>query len=323
MKFLVTGCAGFIGWRVSRLLLSEGHSVVGLDNLNKAYDVRLKNWRLDDLMNIPNFQSHRIDICDLGSILRVMRDNVFDGVVNLAARAGVRQSLEEPQIYYDTNVTGTLNLLEACRQQEVAKFVLASTSSVYGDVNPPFLENASADRQISPYAASKKAAENLCHVYHNAYGMDAIALRFFTVFGPAGRPDMAIYRFIRWIFEGEKIVLYGDGSQSRDFTYVEDIARGVSAALKLSGFEVINLGADRPVEIRLLISMLEELIGKSAIIDQREANISDVNTTWANIDKAREMLDWEPLIDLVEGLSCSVEWYKTHRRWAREINVWC
>ena len=251
-----------------------------------------------------------------------MDQGPFDGVINLAARAGVMQSLEDPRVYYETNLMGSLNLLVACRHNGINKFVLASTSSAYGDDLPPFQEDAAANRPISPYAASKKAAENLCHVYHHAHGIDVTVLRFFTVFGPAGRPDMAIFRFIRWIYEGESIVVYGHGSQSRDFTYVGDIARGAVAALRPLGFEVINLGADRPVEVRELIDTLEHLMEKPAIIDQQPENRLDVTKTWADITKARDLLEWEPKIDLVEGLSRTVDWYLENRDWAKDVNVW-
>jgi len=307
---------------VAQQLLANGDSVVGVDSLNTAYDVRLKQWRLHNLEGMSNFQFHKLDITDQESVSGIMEQGPFDGVINLAARAGVRQSLEDPKIYYETNLTGVLYLLEACRQNGIGKFVQASTSSAYGDDEAPFQEDAPANRPISPYAASKKAAENLCHVYHHAHGIDVSVLRYFTVFGPAGRPDMAIYRFIRWIREGESIVMYGDGSQSRDFTFVGDIARGTIAALKPLGFEIVNLGADRPVEIRSLIKTLEELMEKSAVIDQRPKNRLDVSTTWAEISKAKSLLGWEPEVELVKGLRRSVDWYQEHRKWAKDVSVW-
>ena len=321
MKLLVTGCAGFVCSSVVELLLADGHSVVGVDSLNDAYDVSLKRWRLESLKKAPNFEFYPLDITDQQAIPGVMEKGPFDGVVNLAARAGVRQSLENPIAYYETNVTGTLNLLEACRKNGVNKFLQASTSSVYGEDRPPFQEDALTDRPLSPYAASKKAAENLCYVYHHAHGLDVSVLRYFTVFGPAGRPDMAVYRFIRWIVEGDPIVLYGDGSQARDFTYVGDIARGTVAALKPLGFEVINLGADRPVEVREVIGILERLTDKTAIIQQQPINRVDVSSTWADIAKAKKLLGWEPKVDLDEGLRRSVDWYLGHRGWAKDIDV--
>ena len=235
---LVTGCAGFIGARVTELLLNQGHTVVGVDNLNDAYDVRLKHWRLARLEGRPGFTFHRLDITDrmaLHTLFEALAvSGLLSAVVNLAARAGVRQSVENPWVYYETNVTGTLNLLELCREYGGKKFVLASTSSLYGANNPrPFCEDADTDEPLSPYAASKKAAETLCYTYYYLYGLDVTVLRYFTVYGPAGRPDMSLFRFVQWISEGRPVIVYGDGTQERDFTYVDDIARGTLAALKL------------------------------------------------------------------------------------------
>jgi nucleoside-diphosphate-sugar epimerase len=209
-----------------------------------------------------------------------------------------------------------------CRAFGVGKFVLASTSSLYGATTPtPFREDANTDRPLSPYAASKKAAEVLCYTYHYLYGLDVTLLRYFTVYGPAGRPDMSVFRFIRWIAEGEPVVLYGDGAQERDFTYVDDIAQGTVQALKPVGFEVINLGADRPVKLRDMIGMLEGLLERVAKIEQRAAHEADVRATWADISKAREVLDWKPKTTLEEGLRHSVEWYRENRAWAREVTL--
>ena len=322
MRILVTGCAGFIGSNVVEQLIARGDEVVGVDNLNHSYDVRLKHWRLDKLKNNQGFHFHDMDITEPDLVMGVASRGPFDSLINLAARAGVRQSLEDPKGYFDTNLSGTLNLLEACKTTGISKFVQASTSSVYGDAPGPFVEVSRADAPLSPYAGSKKAAENLCHVYHHVYGLDVSVLRYFTVFGPAGRPDMAIYRFIRWIAESEKITLYGDGNQSRDFTYVSDIARGTIAALRPLGFEVINLGADRPTRISDIIAILEESIGNAAIIGKMPSNKLDVEKTWASVDKAKEILGWEPTMDLVKGLHSSVNWYLEQRDWAKDINLW-
>ena len=230
MKYLVTGCAGFIGWRVTEFLLAAGHTVVGIDNINTSYDTRVKQWRLEQLEGTPNFHFHRSDICDRES-LRTIFNTSYEAVINLAARAGVRHSVEDPWVYQDTNVTGTLNLLDLCREFEVKKFVLASTSSLYGDNNPlPFSEEANTEGPLSPYAASKKGAEAICHSYHHLHGIDVTIFRFFTVYGPAGRPDMSAFRFVHWISEGKPVTVYGDGKESsRDYTYLDDIARGVIA----------------------------------------------------------------------------------------------
>ena len=232
MRLLVTGCAGFIGSKTCELLLDQGHEVVGVDALNDAYDVRLKRWRMERLEERHTFACHRLDIADLEAIMPLFEGEAFEGVVNLAARAGVLPSVTDPWVYVATNTVGTLNLLELCRRHGVQKFLLASTSSLYGEGERPFREDAMTSHPISPYAASKKAAEVLCYTYHKLHGLDITIPRYFTVYGPAGRPDMSIFRFIRWIAEGEPLHLTGDGSQERDFTYVEDIARGTVAALK-------------------------------------------------------------------------------------------
>jgi len=321
MKILVTGCAGFIGWKTCELLLRENQEVVGIDNLNDAYDARLKEWRLRQLQDHskPNFRFHHMDIASRSHVASLWkREASFEAVVNLAARAGVRQSVQDPWAYYEANLIGTLNLLEGCRL-EGPKFILASTSGVYGESKGPFREDQPTDCPLSPYAASKKAAETLCHSYHRLYDLDVIVLRYFTVYGPAGRPDMSIFRFIRWLAEDEPVVLYGDGSQQRDFTYVDDIARGTTAALDLSGFEIINLGGSRPVRLQTVIGLLEHLIGRHAKIEYHPPNSLDARSTWADISKARKLLGWGPRTALDEGLQMAVEWYRENRRWAREI----
>jgi nucleoside-diphosphate-sugar epimerase len=360
--YFVTGCAGFIGWRVTEFLLADGHTVVGVDNLNDAYDVRLKHWRLDQIKGRPNFTFRHLDICNR-EVLRGLfdqqseiRNPKFDAVINLAARAGVRQSVENPWVYYETNVTGTLNLLELCREFGVRKFVLASTSSLYGAKNTqPFREDANTDGPLSPYAASKKAAEALCYTYHYLYGMDVVVLRYFTVYGPAGRPDMSLFRFVQWISEGRPVIVYGDGQQARDFTYVDDIARGTIAAVHylqtaddrrttagtttdrrqptavirgigdqrsvVGGpvFEIINLGSDRPVVLMDAIRLVEELVGKKANIEYRPRHPADVLATWADIGKAERLLGWRPETRFREGIVRLVVWYLESRGWAREI----
>jgi nucleoside-diphosphate-sugar epimerase len=319
--YLVTGAAGFIASRVVELLLDQGHRVVGVDNLNDAYDVRLKEWRLRQLEGRPGFTFHSGDICHRES-LRPLFQTGLDAVVNLAARAGVRQSVENPWVYFETNVTGTLNLLELCREFGVNKFILASTSSLYGASNSqPFQEDANTDRPLSPYAASKKAAEVLCYTYHYLYGMDISVPRYFTVYGPAGRPDMSLFRFVQWISEGHPLVLYGDGTQSRDFTYVEDIARGTVAALRPVGFEVINLGSDRPAVLMDAIHMVEQEVGRKAKIHQQPRHPADVTATWADIGKARRLLQWQPETTLQQGIQRLVNWYMENRDWAKDIRT--
>ena len=323
--YLITGCAGFIASKVTEFLLSGGHTVVGVDNLNDAYDVRLKEWRLAQLDGQPGFEFHRLDIGDLNNLRALWQDRgaaPFDAVINLAARAGVRQSVENPWVYFGTNVTGTLNLLELCREFEVNKFVLASTSSLYGAHNPrPFGEDADTNRPLSPYAASKKAAETLCYTFHYLYGIDVTVFRYFTVYGPAGRPDMSLFRFTQWISEGREVMVYGDGQQSRDFTYVDDIARGTIAGLKPLGYEVINLGSDEPVVLMDAIRLVEELTGKDARLDFRPRHPADVLATWADIGKAERLLGWRPQVRFHQGLAALVEWYQANRGWASDIKT--
>ncbi|MDE0483046.1 MAG: GDP-mannose 4,6-dehydratase [Candidatus Poribacteria bacterium] len=320
MKYLVTGCAGFIGWKVTEFLIAGGHTVIGIDNLNDAYDVTVKKWRLSQLQKLPEFHFHRVDICDRASLEPIF-DEHYDAVINLAARAGVRQSVEDPWVYIDTNVTGTLNLLKLCHDTEVKKFVLASTSSLYGANNPlPFSEEANTDGPLSPYAASKKGAEALCHSYHYLYAIDVTIFRFFTVYGPAGRPDMSAFRFVQWISEGKPVIVYGDGKQSsRDYTYVEDIARGVIAGLKPLGYSVINLGSDSPIVLLDTIRLIEELIGKKAELSHQPFHPADVRATWANIQKAEQLLGWQPQVTFREGITALVEWYQEHRDWVKDI----
>jgi UDP-glucuronate 4-epimerase len=320
LKVLVTGCVGFIGSRVISMLSTEGHEVRGIDNLSDAYDVRMKDWRVDNLLAPNNLDWVNGDITDLESVRELISDFKPDAVINLAARAGVRQSIDNPWVYYETNVTGTLNLLEACKDAGVSRFLLASTSSVYGKNQMPFSEDAEIDSLLSPYAASKKAAEDLCRLYNYLFDFDVTVFRFFTVYGPSGRPDMSVFRFVRWIVEGEPLQLNGDGTQQRDFTHVDDVARGVVAAVdRRPGYETINLGSDRPVELNSVIDEIESLVGKTAEIEHHPFPDTDVMATWANISRARELLDWEPQVDLKQGIASSVNWYMANREWAKDI----
>ncbi len=322
---LLTGCAGFIGSKVGELLLQQGYKVVGVDNLNNSCDVQLKEWRLKQLQSQVNFQFYRLDITDKNSLSEVFANTgLFTAVINLAAQAGMRRSLEDPWVYYNTNVIGTLNLLELCKDNKIKKFIAASSSSVYG-ISPesgrPFYEDQSTDHPLSPYAASKKATEGLCYSYHHLYGLDITLLRYFTVYGPAGRSDMAPFRFIKWIAEREPLVLYGDGTQVRDFTFVDDIARGTVLALKPVGYEIFNLGGAHPVSIRKLIELIEDLLGKKAQIYQQLVHPGDAPATRASIDKAKKLLDWEPEIELKQGLKSTVDWYLENQDWVKEIRI--
>jgi len=323
--YLLTGAAGFIASKVAELLLADGHTLVGVDNMNDAYDVRLKQWRLAQLMGRPGFEFHRLDITNRQKVRDLWtsnKNNTFDAVINLAACAGVPQSVLNPWVYLETNCNGTLNLLELCREFDINKFVLASSSSLYGKHNPlPFREDADTDHPLSPYAASKKAAESLCFTYHHLYGIDVTVFRYFTVYGPAGRPDMSLFRFVQWISEGRPVTVFGDGRQSRDFTYVEDIARGTIAGMRPMAFEVINLGSDKPVVLMDAIRLIEEMIGRKALLEFKPLHPSDVPATWADIKKAEQLLSWRPQVTFHEGVRSLLKWYQGNREWASEVET--
>ncbi len=321
-NYLVSGAAGLIASHVIDTLLEQGHHVVGVDNMNDAYDVRMKEYRLQKLTQHPNFIFLRADISDRALLGRdsPLKQHKYSAVIHLAARAGVRQSVENPWVYVDTNVTGTLNLLEYCREQKIPKFVMASTSSVYGSNAPlPTPETYSSDAPLQTYAATKKSAEVLCHVYHYLYGLDVTVFRYFTVYGPAPRPDMVMFRFIQWINEGRKVIVNGDGEQSRGFTYLDDIASGTLLGLKPLGFEIINLGGHEVIKINDLVRKFEALTGQKAQVEHRPPHPADMATNWANVGKARQVLDWIPKVGLNEGIASLVDWYQQERAWAKDI----
>jgi nucleoside-diphosphate-sugar epimerase len=319
-RILVTGCAGMIGSRTAALLLDAGREVVGVDDLNEMNDARFKRNRLAELVGRAGFEFVRSDVADRAGLAAALPAGGFDAVINLAARAGVRTSVENPWVYVDTNVTGTLNLLDLCRARGIGKFVLASTSSVYGASRAEsFREDDESSRPLSPYAATKKAAEALAHSYHALHALDVSVLRYFTVYGPAGRPDMAMFRFVQRIREGRPITVYGDGSMSRDFTYVDDVARGTIAALRPLGYEAINLGGDRPYAVSEVIAAVERALGRSAIVIHAPAHAADVPRTAASIEKARRLLGWSPRVPLAEGVARTVAWYEANRAWAKDV----
>ena len=319
---LVTGAAGFIGSRTCEFLLESGTKVVGIDNMNDYYDVRLKEHRLEGLRKRDGFMWSRMDVENLPALDTLFDEVHFDAVINLAARAGVSYSMENPHVYMSTNAHGTLNILEMMRKHGVKKMALASTSSLYAGQSMPFNEDLAVNTPISPYAASKKAAEVMSYTYHYLFGLDISIVRYFTVYGPAGRPDMSIFRFIRWIDEGTPIELFGDGTQARDFTYVDDIAGGTIKALKPLGHEIINLGGGKnPIELNYVIGQLEELLGKKAAIEHKAFHKTDIKETWANIGKAKKLLNWEPKVNMDVGLRNTVDWYLRNKEWVKQLKM--
>ncbi|MCX6037884.1 MAG: NAD-dependent epimerase/dehydratase family protein [Chloroflexi bacterium] len=316
-NYLITGVAGFIGSRLTEMLIEQGHIVTGVDNMNHAYDVRMKEYRLRKFQSLKGFNFQKLDISDRAAVETLP---AFDAIINLAARAGVRDSIEDPWAFMETNLTGTLNLLELARRKGIQKFVQASTAGIYG-ANPPLPtpETAESDHPLQPYAASKKSAEVLCHTYHFMHGLDVTVFRYFTVYGPAGRPDMVMFRFAKWISEGQPVHLYGTGEQSRGFTYLDDIVHGTILGLQPMGYEIINLGGHETITINQMIAMLEELTGKKAHIQNHPAHRADILANSADISKAKRLLGWEPQMDLVEGMKHLVDWYRSERDWAKEV----
>ncbi len=319
---LLTGAAGFIGSVTAGKLLERGYRVIGIDNMNDYYDVRLKHHRLDKLVKYENFTFLEIDIEDREALDSIPETSEIDGVINLAARAGVRYSIIDPFVYFRTNCIGTLNLLEFSVRRSFRKFVLASTSSLYAGQPMPFKEDLPVNEPISPYAASKKGAEAIAYTYSHLHDIDVTILRYFTVYGPAGRPDMSIYRFITWIDGDTPIMLYGDGTQQRDFTYVDDIAGGTVRAFEArTGFTTINLGGNRPHEMNRVIELIEDHVGKQAVIDRRPFPKTDIRATWANIEKAGSILDWSPSVSIEEGIGRTVDWHRRNRDFLRTIRI--
>ncbi len=326
-NILVTGCAGFIGWKVSERLLCSGSSVVGVDNLNDYYDPRLKEWRLNQLRGsqegedskTADFYFFPCDITDFKMVKTVFANYEINAVINLAARAGVRASVEDPWVYLDTNIKGTLNLLECCKEYNVRKFILASTSSLYGHCEIPYRETDKTDAPLAPYAATKKGAEILCYSYHYLYGIDISIPRYFTVYGPGGRPDMSIFIFIKNIDNGIPITVFGDGKQKRDFSYIDDIVNGTIQCLQPFGYEIFNLGSDNPVELGSVINLIEDGLGKKASIRFLPRHPADVFATWADIRKSRDVLSWHPETTIEEGIQKTVQWYIENKTFVNSL----
>ena len=315
MKVLVTGGAGFIGSHLVERLLEAGHGVDVLDEFNYYYDPRIKRANL--LAVQDRITIHEADIRSAAAVDRIVSRGGFDCIVHLAARAGVRPSIKEPRLYIDTNVIGTYNLLEASRAAGIRRFICASSSSVYGVLKTaPFREDMALTETISPYAATKLAAEQLCSNYSHLYGMRTINLRFFTVYGPRQRPDLAIHKFTRFIHEGKPIDQYGDGSTRRDYTYIDDIIQGVMSCLTYEGrlCDVFNLGESQTTTLTELIRAIEDTLGKQAVINRMPDQPGDVPLTYADISKARSLLNYNPTTKIKDGIPKFVDWYLHSRR---------
>jgi UDP-glucuronate 4-epimerase len=313
MKTLVTGGAGFIGSHLCESLIEKGEEVICVDNFNDYYNPKFKEENIKKLLKNRQFSLHRIDFTDFALIKQVFDKHSPDKVVHLGARAGVRPSIENPGLYYKVNVQGTLNMLELskdCRQ-----FIFGSSSSVYGENKKvPFSEEDKTDNPISPYAATKKSAELMCHTYHKLHGTPITCLRFFTVYGPRGRPDMAPYIFTKSVFEGKPITRFGKGKTKRDYTYVSDIVAGINASLdKELDYEIINLGDSNPIDLNYFITLIEKSAGKKAQILERPEQQGDVSITFADISKARRLLKYNPKVKIEAGISLFVDWYKENR----------
>lgn len=313
MNFLVTGGAGFIGSHVCERLLGEGHAVWAFDDLNDFYDPELKRRNLREIEALRGpFRFVRGDLCDRAALDALFGQARFDQVIHLAARAGVRPSLQEPALYQRVNVEGTVNVLESARRHGVRKLLIASSSSVYGvNAKAPFSEGDPIFQPISPYAASKLACEALGHVYHHVYGLDVAMLRFFTVYGPRQRPDLAIHKFARLIAAGRPVPFFGDGSTARDYTFVTDTVEGILAATRRElGFAIFNLGESQTVTLSRLVELLEQALGKQAILDRQPPQPGDAPITYADITKARAVLGYDPKVKIEEGLPRFVEWFR-------------
>jgi len=321
-KILITGSAGFIGMSLAKRLLEEGYHIIGLDNLNHYYSVELKQARMEILSKYPNYEFNRCNLEDTNAIEKLFREHRFDCVVNLAAQAGVRYSIENPRTYVDSNLVGFLNILEACRNNKIEHLIFASSSSVYGSNNKvPFSEHDNVDHPMSLYAATKKSNELMAHAYSSLYNIPVTGLRFFTVYGPLGRPDMAYFLFAKAIRDGTPVKVFNNGNMKRDFTYIDDIVEAITRLIKkgpvrannewdriasdpatsYAPYIVFNIGNNRPVDLQYMISLIEEYMGKKAVKTYLPMQPGDVPETWADVDDLMEYIDFKPKVPIEEG----------------------
>jgi len=312
MNILITGAAGFIGSHLAEKLLAEGHRIVGLDSFDNFYSPQIKKNNLAIANQNPHYTFIQGDVLDAKTLEKIFRKNHFDWVIHLAAKVGVRSSLDKPLEYANTNINGTLNVLEQARKTEVKNFILASSSSVYGATSQiPFTENDICQEQLSPYGVSKKIAELYCYVFHKVYQINIACLRFFTVYGPRQRPDMAIRQFTKLIETHQTLSLYGSGQSQRDYTYIDDIVKGIMNTIKYhQGFEIYNLGNSQTISLSALVSLLEKSLGKKAKIKKLPMQAGDLPRTWADISKAQKLLHYQPKTDIKEGIKKFIQWYR-------------
>ncbi len=314
-SILVTGGAGFIGSHLVDSFLDQGHKVVVIDDFNDYYNPAIKRTNCRPHQDYPNYMLVEGDIRDRELIDRCFKEHDFQEVIHLASRAGVRPSIQHSRLYHEVNIEGTLNILEACREHKVGKLILASSSSVYGN-NPkiPFSESDAVDNPVSPYASTKKAMELMAYTYHHLYGIDTTCLRFFTVYGPRQRPEMAIHMFTDRIANGQSIPVFGDGDSSRDYTFISDVIRGIEACRVLkAGYEVINIGRSDPIRLIDLIRLIENVVGRTAKLDYQPCQKGDVERTYADISKAKRMLNYTPEVSIEKGIKLFYDWYVSNR----------
>ena len=322
-KLLITGAAGFIGYHFAEKLINNNYHIIGIDNLNDYYDPALKKARLNNLIKNSNFEFHQIDFTQNNTLIPIFKKNKFDHVIHLGAQAGVRYSITNPQFYIDTNISGFLNILENCKNHKVKNIIYASSSSIYGiNENLPFSENDMTDSQISMYGVSKKTNELMAHAYSNLYGLKTIGLRFFTVYGPWGRPDMALFIFTKAIIENKKIELFNEGNHTRSFTYISDIVEPIHRLIKineseqniLNSNEILNIGGAETVKLLRFIDIIEKYIGRKAKIILKQMQKGDVKETNADISKLERITKYVPQVNIEEGIKRFIDWYKKYHK---------